>query len=360
MELKDKLQVENSVKRKQQVKKVAIGFFSLMLILTFFSNTIMNYSLPQIAAKQVEEGVIELGVEGSGMVEVVSEYVNTKEDAKANMEIDMQSNIYQIESQQGEQIKGELEEQIKEQIKEQVESKIEEVKKEIEEIENKLGNNETTKVDNVLDNNKNEDSNSQLDIEESIEPEKEEINNEEKQGNSYENESIITEDNGQEKIEKEIKQVTIFVKNTLDDRITVGMQGKIEAPVSAKHGKAILKEIIQGEDGMGSSLVFEIQEVEVAQGQSMTISLNKKEYSCPQIVPTSAVRIDKNGAFVFVLEMKNSPLGNRYFVNKVPVTVEAQGVGQTAILGMIEKGDYVVTISEDILESGQQVRLKEE
>ena len=33
---------------RKWVIKVAIGFLAVMLILTFFSNTIMNYSLPQV------------------------------------------------------------------------------------------------------------------------------------------------------------------------------------------------------------------------------------------------------------------------------------------------------------------------
>ena len=36
------------------MKTVAIIFLSIMLVLTFFSNTIMNYSLPQVATQYVD------------------------------------------------------------------------------------------------------------------------------------------------------------------------------------------------------------------------------------------------------------------------------------------------------------------
>jgi len=53
--------------RKELVKNIAIVFLVLMLILTFFSNTIMNYSLPEINGKYAEYGSIRTGVRGSGV-----------------------------------------------------------------------------------------------------------------------------------------------------------------------------------------------------------------------------------------------------------------------------------------------------
>ena len=36
--------------RKDKIKNITIIFLLVMLILTFFSNTIMNYSLPEVSA----------------------------------------------------------------------------------------------------------------------------------------------------------------------------------------------------------------------------------------------------------------------------------------------------------------------
>jgi hypothetical protein len=43
-------------KRREWVKNAAIIFLSVMLVLTFFSNTFMNYSLPEVAAQYVQSG----------------------------------------------------------------------------------------------------------------------------------------------------------------------------------------------------------------------------------------------------------------------------------------------------------------
>ena len=42
---REQYQMERSAARKDWIKNLAIVFLSIMLILTFFSNTIMNYSL---------------------------------------------------------------------------------------------------------------------------------------------------------------------------------------------------------------------------------------------------------------------------------------------------------------------------
>lgn len=60
---------EISRKRREWVKTAAIVFLSVMLVLTFFSNTIMNYSLPEVAAKYVESGSITAKIRGNGIVE---------------------------------------------------------------------------------------------------------------------------------------------------------------------------------------------------------------------------------------------------------------------------------------------------
>lgn len=60
---------ENGNKRREWVKTVAIIFLSVLLVLTFFSNTIMNYSLPEVAAQYVESGSITTKIRGNGTVE---------------------------------------------------------------------------------------------------------------------------------------------------------------------------------------------------------------------------------------------------------------------------------------------------
>lgn len=68
------MQEEKETSRKQIIKKVAIIFLVMMLILTFFSNTIMNYSLPEVATEPVSSGSVSNKVRGQGIVETNSDY----------------------------------------------------------------------------------------------------------------------------------------------------------------------------------------------------------------------------------------------------------------------------------------------
>lgn len=65
---------ENGKKKREWVKTAAIIFLSVMLVLTFFSNTIMNYSLPEVATQYVESGTITAKIRGSGVVESGNPY----------------------------------------------------------------------------------------------------------------------------------------------------------------------------------------------------------------------------------------------------------------------------------------------
>lgn len=60
---------ENGTKRRDWVKNAAIIFLVVLLLLTFFSNTIMNYSLPEVAAQYIQSGSITAKIRGTGTVE---------------------------------------------------------------------------------------------------------------------------------------------------------------------------------------------------------------------------------------------------------------------------------------------------
>ncbi|MCM1027021.1 MAG: HlyD family efflux transporter periplasmic adaptor subunit [Roseburia sp.] len=60
---------DNGTKRREWVKTAAIIFLSVMLVLTFFSQTILNYSLPEVATQYVQSGAITAKIRGSGTVE---------------------------------------------------------------------------------------------------------------------------------------------------------------------------------------------------------------------------------------------------------------------------------------------------
>ena len=67
--------MEDTIKiRKDKVKNVAIVFLSVMLVLTFFSNSILNRALPEVATAYVEYNTITEKVRGTGTVTALDPY----------------------------------------------------------------------------------------------------------------------------------------------------------------------------------------------------------------------------------------------------------------------------------------------
>ena len=66
---------ENGKKKREWVKTAAIIFLSVMLVLTFFANTIQNYSLPEVATSYVQSGMITAKIRGTGQVVSGDPYV---------------------------------------------------------------------------------------------------------------------------------------------------------------------------------------------------------------------------------------------------------------------------------------------
>ncbi len=65
---------EEKSKNRGWVKNAAIIFLAVMLALTFFSNTILNHSLPEVAVQYVRSGEIMTSVRGTGTVEAAENY----------------------------------------------------------------------------------------------------------------------------------------------------------------------------------------------------------------------------------------------------------------------------------------------
>ena len=74
--------MEMKVKKREWVKNAAIIFLAVMLALTFFSNTIMNHSLPEVATQAVTGGEITSRVRGTGTVTANESYQVTLDQSR--------------------------------------------------------------------------------------------------------------------------------------------------------------------------------------------------------------------------------------------------------------------------------------
>lgn len=143
-------------------------------------------------------------------------------------------------------------------------------------------------------------------------------------------------------------------------RVKVGDQAEISGRWGADI-RATLASIGNSKTNPGESkvLTFDLKGEDVVAGQSLTLSVGSKSQNYEVIVPNAAVRQDSQGKFVLVVNSKSTPLGNRYYVNRVDVDVQATDDDNSAVKGMITTSDFVVMTSTAPLKSGDQVRLPE-
>lgn len=74
-------------KRRGWVKNATIIFLAVMLVLTFFSNTILNWSLPEVSGQYAGYGQIKTSITGSGTVKANMTYSITSKDAREVKEV---------------------------------------------------------------------------------------------------------------------------------------------------------------------------------------------------------------------------------------------------------------------------------
>ena len=104
---------EKATKRRDWVKNAAIIFLSILLVLTFFSNTIMNYSLPEVATQYVQSGSITAKIRGTGTIEASDPYNLIVNDTrviesvavKVGDDVEKGDTIFYLEDKESEELK---------------------------------------------------------------------------------------------------------------------------------------------------------------------------------------------------------------------------------------------------------------
>lgn len=124
---------------------------------------------------------------------------------------------------------------------------------------------------------------------------------------------------------------------------------------------AVLREIRSDTSGNSKNrvLVFDLTG-DVDSGTYVDLSIPCGSSNYDVIVPKSAVYEDSKGKFVLTVKSKSSPLGNRYFAERVNVSVLASDETSSAVSGGIESGAYVITAASKPVVPGDQVRMKDD
>ncbi len=82
--------------RKTWVKRAIEIFLVVLILLTFFSNTIMNASLAQVTVQKIQSGTIQEAVRGSGIV---------KAEEAHEMKAEKQWDVKEVRKKSGEIIR---------------------------------------------------------------------------------------------------------------------------------------------------------------------------------------------------------------------------------------------------------------
>lgn len=150
------------------------------------------------------------------------------------------------------------------------------------------------------------------------------------------------------------------VTNEQAKKVKVGDSADLQNAWYYEDVRVLLKKIqADTEDpGKKKKLVFSV-EGNVADGETLNLSIGQRSAEYDYTVPNSAVKEDKNGKFILIIEEKSTPFGNRYKAKRVDVEVLASDDNNTAIKADIEGYEYVITTSNKPVDAGKQVRLSD-
>lgn len=173
--------------------------------------------------------------------------------------------------------------------------------------------------------------------------------------------------------EKSVEGTPLATIDLVDEGFTVSITVEAEKTKKIKKGveaeivnnynddiTAVLSEIKSDEKSgpKNKTLVFNVTG-NVSSGDSIYLSIPCGSGTYDNIVPRSAVRKGDNEKYVYVVRSKNTPLGNRYYAEKVVVNEEATDEVSSAVTGGLTSGDYVITASSKPVSAGDQVRIKD-
>lgn len=433
---------EKHLARKKWVRRFAVIFFTVILLLTFFSNTIMNYSLPRVATQYIDSQTVSSKVRGTGIIEAGEEKVVTIKETRVIDKVmvssgtavkkgDVLITLTNVESEEIQTARRELENAKAAYDKRILVEEIDQST--VYKAENGGIDYGTSRVEiAALSANVKAASDKLAAAQSALDGYKAEEDEDGSKGQELQN-AVAT---AQKEYEDAVSAHDKYISNinlidglktefesikTLEDNLTklqsqstgneivAEFDGVVQAVV-AENGKTVsageeLLTMVNNSGGYTLSISVSLREskkVEVGEeatianqwyygdakatvtkikndptnpgkqkiivfnltgelnaGDSMTVTVGQKNQEYDFVVPNSAIREDKDGNFVLIVKTKSTPLGNRYIARKLPVEILQSDDKNTAISGAIEYGEYVITTSSKMIQSGDLVRLED-
>lgn len=150
-------------------------------------------------------------------------------------------------------------------------------------------------------------------------------------------------------------EFTLTVSSEYAAGFDVGYEPKKISDVSYASVVLESKSDVTGEEGLiAMKFTVEVSGEEALSGQSVTVSLETQSQLYDTVVPLKAVYEDSEGKFVYLVSTDESVLGTKYYVTKTYVDVEFENDSYAAVSGSIY--GYVVVDTDAVLTDGMQVR----
>lgn len=155
--------------------------------------------------------------------------------------------------------------------------------------------------------------------------------------------------------------LSITVTKEQSRRIRVGQEAEIQYYYGSTAPTARVVSIQTDQNNPQNSkiVILEITGDEIYAGYTLRVLLGDSGNEYDAIVPNSAIHEDNSGKFVFIVESKNTPFGNRYIAKRMQIEVIESDDTSSAIAGITAYSYYVITTSSKPITSGMQVKLTE-
>lgn len=153
-------------------------------------------------------------------------------------------------------------------------------------------------------------------------------------------------------------KMNVSVETELAKKLSVGATAQVVNNWNGE-AKAVLETMITDADSNGKRMKLTFRVIgSVTVGSNLEISLPLSSGQYQSIVPKSAVYSDQKGDFVYKVRSKHTPLGNRYYAERVSVNVIASDDNSSAVSGELTGSDSIITAFSKPITAGDQVRLK--
>lgn len=401
--------MSESSNRREGVKSAAIIFLAVMLVLTLFSNTIMNYSLPEVSTQMMMGGRLDYEVRGIAVVEGTDPYVVTMEKTGKLASVSVNSGdtveagavLMVLEPAESEELKAararleELTEGYRENIIRN------DLLEEAEAVENgTAGSYEenyaklAAKKAEIEAAEAANDAAGAARLKEEYQQLRESILSIMELQKEYQKirdqKAVVSElENNTETVEVTapisgtVAAVhyragqtvpageTVIVLQRPDSQCTmrmtvtakqasllrVGAAAEIVSKWRYPDVEAVISEIYTNVQNPEQKIIEFAVTGEVLDGESIELSVSVSSGEFDLLVPNSALREDNNGSFVLVLQAKQSPLGTRYTATRLDVEILAADDYNSAVSALADMGQFVITTANQPVEAGELVRL---